>query len=123
MALISSAQPNAYITYAIAGASLTGTANIGTLPVGYQILRASIKTNVAGTGSSSPTLAIGISGTTGKYVTSAALTVSAGVAALTVIGTAVPTADETLSVTYGGTTPTNATYAAVLVVELMRVGG
>jgi hypothetical protein len=124
MALHSSTLPTGNsITYRISGASLSGAVVLGRLPVGYEILRASVKTHVAGTGSSSPTIAVGISGSANKYVTAAALTVSVGVATHTVIGTALKTADEELILTYGGTMPTNATYDATLVVELVRING
>lgn len=123
MALHSSQTPNAQLIYRISGASLTGSPSIGRLPVGYEILRVSVKTHVAGTGSSSPTISLGVSGTTTKYVNAGSLTVSVGVATYTVVGTALKTADEDILLTYGGTMPTNATYDATLIVELVRING
>lgn len=121
MALHSDSSSYARIVYTLSGAGLTGSATIGMLPAGYKIFRGVVLTHVAGTGSSSPTIAIGISGTTGKYVAAQSPGVDANVDSLTIIGTSAPTADETILITYGGTMPTNAAYSATLVLELIRV--
>lgn len=114
----------AAILYRIQGGSLTGTsATIGVLPADHEILRVVTKTHVAGTGSSAPTISLGIAGTAGKYVNGNTLVVTATVDAYTVVGTALKTAAETLVLTYGNSLPTNATYDATLVVELVRING
>lgn len=110
------------LVYNLAGAGITGAVTLGQIPAGAIIQRISIVTVLAGTGSSSPTIVVGISGTTNKYVASATPTVSAGVSTLTVNTTnAIPTAAETIIATFGGTMPTNATYNAYLIVEFLQV--
>lgn len=126
MALHSDAGTSARLVYNLTGVTggltASGTA-VGVLPVGYRILRVSIDTAVAGTaGSSSPLISLGITGSLAKYVASAALVVSVGVASHTVVGTARATAAETILMTLiSGTVTTNAAYDATLVVELIRV--
>lgn len=120
MALHSDQGAHAVITYEMSGAGLTGSVALGKLPVGYKIFRGVVLTHVAGTGSSSPTIAIGISGSTGKYVAAQSPGVDANVDSLTIIGTSAPTAEEDLLLTYGGTMPTNSTYRATVVLELIR---
>lgn len=126
MALQSNGGNTALLTFNLTGVTGGMTAagvTVGMLPVGYRIHRISIDTAVAGTtGSSSPLIGIGISGTLGKYLaTNTALTVSVGVASYTVVGSARATAPETilLSLT-SGTVTTNALYDAMLVIELIR---
>lgn len=126
MALVSGAYAQAALVYNLTSANTTaGTITVGKLPAGYAILRISGVTAVAGTGSSSPTFSVGISGTTAKYKADAALTVTAGYVAYTVAASgAYPTAaDETILITTTGTLPTNATYNATIIIECFRVGG
>lgn len=123
MSLESDASPQALIRYNLTSANTTaGAYTIGKLPVGYLPVRISVVTRVAGTGSSSPTFSIGISGTTAKYKADAALTVTAGFLAYTVVSSyAAATAEETILLTTTGTLPTNATYDAWLFIECLRV--
>lgn len=124
--LISSASPFAMLTYKLTSANTTaGTITVGKLPAGYAINRIEVFTAVAGTGSSSPTFSVGISGTTAKYKADGALTVTAGYVAYTVAaGGAMPTtADETILITTTGTLPTNATYDARVVISAVRTEG
>lgn len=126
MALVSSANAQAALIFNLTSAhTVAGTWTVGKLPAGYAILRINGVTAVAGTGSSSPTFSVGISGTTAKYKADAALTVTAGYVAYTVAAAgAYPTAaDETIILTTTGTLPTNATYNATIILELLRVGG
>ena len=124
--LSATAHPVALLTYKLTSANTTaGTITLGKLPAGYGISRIMVFTAVAGTGSSSPTFSLGISGSTAKYKADGALTVTAGWVAYTVAaGGAMPvSADETILVTTTGTLPTNATYDARLVVECIRTEG
>lgn len=122
MAFHSDQSLDAKLTFALTSAHTTaGTWTIGKLPAGYRIYRISVLTSVAGTGSSSPTFSLGISGSTVKYKADGALTVSAGVATYTVVGATAPTAEETIIMTTTGTLPTNSTYDALLIVEVIRV--
>ena len=122
MATIESPSPELRIIYNLAGSGLSGTVNVGQIPAGCVVTRVSVVTVLAGTGSSSPTIALGISGTSTKYVNTGTLTVSAGVATYTVNSTnTIPTAAETLQLTYGGTLPTNSTYNAYLIIECFKV--
>jgi uncharacterized membrane protein len=93
---------------------------MGRLPAGAVPLRVVVVTGVAGTGSSSPTVKIGSADDDDKYVASAALVVTNGVASHTTIVTGgFATAEEIISATFGGTLPTNATYDAWLILEFM----
>jgi hypothetical protein len=118
--------PHGTLTYKLTSANTTaGTITVGKLPAGYAIRAIEVFTAVAGTGSSSPTFSVGISGTTAKYKADGALTVTAGYVAYTVAaGGALPTtADETILITTTGTLPTNATYDARVVMSLVRTEG
>lgn len=124
--LNSNVTPYGTLTYKLTSANTTaGTITVGRLPAGYAIRAIEGFTAVAGTGSSSPTLSIGIAGTTAKYKADAALTVTAGYVAYTVAAAgALPTAaDELIIVTTTGTLPTNATYDCRLVLHLVRTEG
>lgn len=127
MALYSDSSSTARLVYNLTGVTggltAAGTA-IGVMPVGYRIQRVSIDTAVAGTtGSSSPTISLGILGSLAKYVaTSTALTVSVGIASYTVVGSARATAAEQILLTLvSGTITTNVLYDATIIVELVRV--
>jgi hypothetical protein len=118
--------PISLIVYNLTSAnSAAATVNLGRLPAGYAVSRILIFTPVAGTGSSSPTFAIGITGSTAKYKADGATTVTAGWVSYTVAATAtaLTSADELLSMTTTGLHPTNTTYDARLVIEAIRVNG
>lgn len=123
MALESNGGPYAVVKYELTEANTTaGTYTIGKLPVGYLPVRIKVVTQVAGTGSSSPTFSLGISGSTAKYKADGALTVTAGHADYTLVSSyAAATAEETLLMTTTGTLPTNTTYSAWLLIECIRV--
>ncbi len=122
MATITHPNVNGMLVYNLAGAGITGALTLGQIPAGAIIHRASIVTVKADGAGSSPLLVVGISGTTNKYVASVALTVTAGVQALTVNSSnTIPTAAETILLTASGTWPAGTTYNAYVIVEFVQV--
>lgn len=114
-------RPDGLFVYELSGSGITGAKTVGVLPLGCLPVRIFSVTDVAGTGSSSPTIIIGSSTNTDKYVASADFAVAHGVNAHVVqCEGGIATGEETILATFGGTMPTNSSYHAYLVIEYYR---
>lgn len=114
-------RPDGLLNYELSGAGITGAKTVGVMPLGCIPVRIYTVTDVAGTGSSSPTVKVGIGTNDDRYVASTELAVTNGVNAHVVrYENAIAAAEETILATFGGTLPTNSDYHAYLVIEYYR---